>query len=57
MNRTLAAVALVAAFACSLAALATRSIPRIGVRAGRLIDVSKREVRTVGADMSAWMSL
>jgi imidazolonepropionase-like amidohydrolase len=46
MNRTLAAVALVAAFACSLAAQAPRSVPLIAVRAGRLIDVSKREVRT-----------
>lgn len=46
MNRTLAAAALVAAFACSLAAQAVRSVPIIAVRAGRLIDVSKREVRT-----------
>jgi imidazolonepropionase-like amidohydrolase len=46
MNRPLAAVALVAILVCSLAAQATRPVPLIAVRAGRLIDVAKREVRT-----------
>jgi len=46
MNRTVALVALFAAFASSLAAQATQSSPIIAVRAGRLLDVSTREVRT-----------
>lgn len=46
MTRRLTIGAILAAFACSLFAQGTPSAPLVAIRAGRLLDVSTREVRT-----------